>query len=404
MPTQEQHQWLADLGVAGVVDRVEDAAGAVASDAVQTAADAGSAMLDVASDGMAGTRAVAGDYLNTVTDAGSTVATVAGDVVTGSYGQAVQDASAGASRVGGDLAQTAGDVATTAGDIADDATSGAATVADDAVQTAKDAAAPFEDNPEDHQEPEHAERDRTDPAPSATLPRPMQPDCKVVHGKVPGPANHVMCSTHGHILDTTAKQIIAEDLADYQQRYGKGKGKGGGGTPTPPQPNPTGPLEPGDVAIVGGKKYVIYSDEIRQGGTVSWMCRNPGNIRSGERYGAFSGKKFVTNSVGAFAIFPDEATGHAAILKLLKDYGHITILDTMKKYAPKGDGKNNPEAYAAAVAKRVGVTIDTYLDTLSEAQKQKFAAEIKRIEGWEAGTSFARDDAKLPDEIKQRLQ
>jgi hypothetical protein len=346
MPTQEQHQWLAGLGVTGLVDRVEDAASTVAS-------------------GVA---------------------------------QAVQDAEAGASTVGNDLAQAASAAASTARGIAGDVTSGVGKVVGDITQTAKHVAQGFQDNADEHQQPEQPDDDRSDP--ETTIPRPMQPDCKVVHGKVPGPANHVMCGTHGHILDTSAKQIIANDLADYQQRYGKGKS--GGDTPTPP--DPTGPLEPGDVALVSGKKYVIYADEVRQGGTVSWLCRNPGNIRSGERYGAFKGKKYVTDSVGAFAIFPDEGTGHAAILKLLNDYGHITILDTMKKYAPTGDGKNNPDAYAASVAKRIGVSVDTYLDELSEAQKQRFAAQIKQVEGWKAGSSFTRDDAKLPDEIKQRLQ
>jgi hypothetical protein len=408
MPTQEQHEWLANtLGVTSLLDKAGDvasAAGTMASGVLQSAEDAGSTALNVAGDLARAAATGASDNATTAWDAGSTVAKVAGDVLTGSFAQAAQDAAAGTATVEGDIVRTTTDMTSASDKIAGDVDSGATTVGNDITQAAKGAAAALlGDQPEDHQEPEAPEHDRADTN-TDTLPRPMEPDCKVIRGKVPGPANHVMCSKHGHILDIAAKQIIAADLSDYQQRYGKGKGGGAKPTPTPPQPDPTGPLAPGDVAIVGGKKYVIYPDEIRQGGTVSWVARNPGNIRSGERYGAYKGKKFTTESVGAFAIFPDEATGHAAILKLLKDYGHITVLDTMKKYAPKGDGKNDPVAYAKTVAKRVGATIDTYLDELSAAQLQSFADQIKAVEGWKVGNSFARDDANLPDEIKQRLQ
>jgi len=47
------------------------------------------------------------------------------------------------------------------------------------------------------------------------VPRPMEADCKPEHGKVPGPKNHLHCATHGHVLDTDAKQIIAASVAAY---------------------------------------------------------------------------------------------------------------------------------------------------------------------------------------------
>jgi len=61
----------------------------------------------------------------------------------------------------------------------------------------------------------------------------MQTDCYPVHGKVPGPKNHLLCSTHGHVLDVTAGTIIAESVAEYMKRYPKkGGGQyGGGGKP-----------------------------------------------------------------------------------------------------------------------------------------------------------------------------
>ena len=58
----------------------------------------------------------------------------------------------------------------------------------------------------------------------------MRPDCKVVRGKVPGPVNHVLCGTHGHILDLGSKTIIANSLEQYKKTYGKGGGGSGGYT------------------------------------------------------------------------------------------------------------------------------------------------------------------------------
>ena len=56
----------------------------------------------------------------------------------------------------------------------------------------------------------------------------MQPDCRPVRGKVPGPANHLLCSTHGHVLDVSAKSIIANSVAEYVKLgYGGGKAYGG---------------------------------------------------------------------------------------------------------------------------------------------------------------------------------
>ena len=47
---------------------------------------------------------------------------------------------------------------------------------------------------------------------AAKLPQPMAADCEVVHGKLTGPKNHALCGTHGHIIDTDTKQVIAHNL------------------------------------------------------------------------------------------------------------------------------------------------------------------------------------------------
>src|ERR1700681_1894755 len=52
----------------------------------------------------------------------------------------------------------------------------------------------------------------------------MLPDRKPVKGKVPGPAQHLLCGTHGHILDIKEKKIIAISLEQYKsQKMGSAK-------------------------------------------------------------------------------------------------------------------------------------------------------------------------------------
>jgi len=162
------------------------------------------------------------------------------------------------------------------------------------------------------------------------------------------------------------------------------------------------PLQPGDALAVSGKSYVIFADEVREGGTCAWRGRNPGNIRLGEKYSAIKGKQHKCGSSGKFAVFPSEATGLKAIVKVLENYGHVSITDAMAKYAPASDG-NDPVAYAKTVAKNIGVPPETFVDELDSSQLDKFAEGIKTFEGWKAGTTYKRDDAKLPEEIRNRL-
>jgi hypothetical protein len=51
------------------------------------------------------------------------------------------------------------------------------------------------------------------------LPSPMLPDCHTVHGKVPGPENHLLCTTHNHVVDVDAKTIIAHSLEEYMKAH-----------------------------------------------------------------------------------------------------------------------------------------------------------------------------------------
>jgi hypothetical protein len=169
-------------------------------------------------------------------------------------------------------------------------------------------------------------------------------------------------------------------------------------------------LQPGDVVYAGEPitkgngtvATIVYADEIRTGGTVAWICRNPGAIKDGSKDGAYPGKHLNVKGVyGGFAIFPDEATGLAAVVRVLKRYGPVTILDAMKKYAGKGDGHNDPVAYARTLASGLGVKDSTTLDRVDLTRMAKLITGVETTIG---GTTWPRTGQAAPGEIRERLK
>jgi hypothetical protein len=185
-------------------------------------------------------------------------------------------------------------------------------------------------------------------------------------------------------------------------------------------------LHPGDVYKTGGKTYVIYANEVRTGGVWAWINNNPGNIaasKEAEKYGAFPGK-----SNGNFAIFPDDATGYAAIISFIQARSDRTILGIMSIYAPRDNGVNpmlkgnNPDAYADAIARGINdetagapsdgssqvprVTKLTKISDLSDSALHKFADAIRRVETGPsgAGTAITTSDPALPQAIRDHLE
>ncbi len=72
---------------------------------------------------------------------------------------------------------------------------------------------------------------------AAKLPQPMAADCEIVHGKLTGPKNHALCGTHGHIIDTDTKQVIAHNLDEYNKMRAD------------PQAAPAPPVKPNEEFI-----------------------------------------------------------------------------------------------------------------------------------------------------------
>jgi hypothetical protein len=170
-------------------------------------------------------------------------------------------------------------------------------------------------------------------------------------------------------------------------------------------------LAPGDVIYSGEivrrtnytRATIIYNDWVKSGGTVAWICNNPGNIRDGSEYGAFKDRQLHIPGAGAFAIFPDDDVGLEAVVKLLRVYGRVTILQAIHKWAPKGDGSNNPDAYAKRVCDTIGLPSSTYLPTLSDDQLLDMAQAMTKVEESQIGKVWRYGDPEIPFDIRQRL-
>ncbi len=98
-------------------------------------------------------------------------------------------------------------------------------------------------------------------------------------------------------------------------------------------------------------------------GSRSFRNNNPGNLKAGA--GA------VGKDAEGFAVFPDFATGWAALKADLRakitKYPDFSILQIMTRYLggnpqqPQLSGEGDPFAYARAVANRLGVSINARL-------------------------------------------
>jgi hypothetical protein len=176
----------------------------------------------------------------------------------------------------------------------------------------------------------------------------------------------------------------------------------------------------GEVVLVDSKIHVIYLREVRAGGSSAWLANDPGNMDYTEeqvKYGAFRDKGLPWGS-HKFAIFPDEDFGLNAVRMFLRAHQTIRSIRLMQMlFAPKGDGKNDPDAYAKAIVKALNaqpptitptkVTVETLVKDLSDAQIEVYANTIKQEEGWDRDKdkrqTWKLDDPTLPREVQDRL-
>lgn len=135
-------------------------------------------------------------------------------------------------------------------------------------------------------------------------------------------------------------------------------------------------------AEAGPGRTVVYTDtEGKQwkftGGSRPWRNQNPGNLVPGN----VSRRNGAIGKADRFAVFPDYAAGHAALLDSLKNvYGEKDIAALMKAYAP--DQENDTQKYIAFVQKKTGVNGRKKVKDFSDDEFQKLWQTIEKMEGW----------------------
>lgn len=143
------------------------------------------------------------------------------------------------------------------------------------------------------------------------------------------------------------------------------------------------------TGVESGKGYVIYIKQDgtkikRTGGSPSWRNNNPGNIVNSK----FATTNGAVGSAGRFAVFPNEETGLQTTVKLLrsKNYVNLTLEQVYHRWAPKGDGNNNPSVYANYVSKHSGVPLNKRIRELNNDEMMRIARAMQKFEGWSIGT------------------
>ncbi|WP_272694389.1 hypothetical protein [Providencia sp. PROV036] len=136
-------------------------------------------------------------------------------------------------------------------------------------------------------------------------------------------------------------------------------------------------------------------DVIREGGSRAWRNHNEGNLE----YGDYARRHGAIGTDGRFAIFPNAETGRNAKRNLLfntSSYKDLTLLDAIKRYAPKGE--NKPAQYYKAVKNAVGS--DKKMGEYSSSEQEIILEAFKRVEGWEAGKEYSSNQSQTISNTK----
>lgn len=108
-----------------------------------------------------------------------------------------------------------------------------------------------------------------------------------------------------------------------------------------------------------------------------------------------------TGTNGRFATFATPEAGVNAAVKNLESYGSQHGIDTLAgiaaRWAPVGDGSNDPTAYAAALGKSLGISPTAHIDMTDQAMLHKIVQAQIPLEG--AGGSSAAPTVPPPPKI-----
>jgi len=110
---------------------------------------------------------------------------------------------------------------------------------------------------------------------------------------------------------------------------------------------------------------------VRQAGgnTRGWRNKNLLNVR----YYAANNWQGQTGSDGQFVVFDSFGNGFRAAVRIISRYRTVyderTVQDIIERFAPLGDGYNNPPGYVASVEGLSGMSAETDVDTVQELGK-----------------------------------
>lgn len=173
-----------------------------------------------------------------------------------------------------------------------------------------------------------------------------------------------------------------KDAADAY--LGNSSGVASSGVDAPSGNAPSSAQKPSAAGAVKGKQPINERNN------------NPGNIIDSP----FAREMGATGENGGFAVFANKAAGSEAMRELLRRYGkqgRNTPFAIASKWAPKGHGNNDPEAYAKHIARRLGVKdIHDKLDMDDDAVIDKIGSAKAAMEGSESAY-----ESKIPQDARR---
>ena len=128
--------------------------------------------------------------------------------------------------------------------------------------------------------------------------------------------------------------------------------------------------------------------------------QNPGNIIDGPWARSQPG---YVGANGRFAVFDSVQSGAAAMAKNLHSYGSQgieTLNQLTAKWAPLGDGKNDPVAYAKTISNATGIDPDAKIDLTDPATVSKIIPAMAGVEqGHPVSGLYAQPTGKSADRL-----
>lgn len=183
------------------------------------------------------------------------------------------------------------------------------------------------------------------------------------------------------IYDSASGSRMPNVMGDINTAIPSEPIKGAGIISTGAAPGAQGNVQ---VSNVNGLRVSFIGSDGRRhtkvGGTLAWMNNNPGNIvcSAGLIFGA-------VGCNGRFLVFPSESVGMRAIVLNLKSsyYQRLTLGGAIATWAPPNE--NNTAGYQQKMEQRTGISLNTPMSTLTDAQLEHIAGVIRQIEGWVPG-------------------